>query len=394
MQNCEQDPTDPSFVQNPYPFYDRTRLNGSLFFWRDYDMVCATGYAAVNGLLRDRRFGREQLAEFRVPAPDHLAAHVAFESHSMLELEPPAHTRLRGLVVRAFTSRRINAMAAMIATLSVELIDEFPAGRFDLLSLYAEKIPVIVIARLLGVPEEMSDQLLRWSHDMVALYQANRSRQIEDTAVVATVEFSDFMRAYIDQRRKAPRDDLLSELIAAEQAGEKLSTDELISTAILLLNAGHEATVHAIGNGVKTLLEQSADSTALAPDQLDATIEETLRFDPPLHMFTRYVYEDISVFGHMFKRGDEVGLLLGAANRDPVQFDAPNTFDPARTRKPNVSFGAGLHFCVGAPLARLEMSAALPALFARHPHLRLAAPADYADRYHFHGLTRLMVTAD
>ena len=164
-------------------------------------------------------------------------------------------------------------------------------------------------------------------------------------------------------------------------------------TCILLLNAGHEATVHTIGNGVKTLLETRTPSATLAPDSVEATVEEILRFDPALHMFTRYAYEDIEVMGHTFRRGDQVGLLLAAANRDPGTWDQPARFDPSRPIKPLATFGAGLHFCVGAPLARLELQIALPILFTHHPTLALAAKPEYGDVYHFHGLRELRVTA-
>jgi len=392
MKTFAQDPTAQDFVQDPYPFYDRTRAAGPMFFWAEYDMPCVTGYGEVDALLRDRRLGREFPVEFQKPYPAHIETFAAFERRSMLEMEPPAHTRLRGLVMRAFTSRRIASMEGEIAALANQLIDEFPAHTFDLLAAFAEKIPVIIIARLLGVPDEMAPQLLRWSHDMVAMYQANRTRQTEDAAVVATDAFSAYMRGYVDERRKSPSDDLITTLIAAEEDGSKLSNDELIATSILLLNAGHEATVHAIGNGVNLLLAAKTTAKELtAPDRIDATIEEILRFDPPLHMFTRIAYEDLDLCGHPIKRGTEIGLLLAAANRDPAKFATPNTFRPSRTDQAHTSFGAGVHFCIGAPLARLEMKTALPILFARHPNLKLSQPVEFADRYHFHGLADLMV---
>jgi unspecific monooxygenase len=392
VQTLSQSPTDPAFVQTPYPFYDRARAAGPFFRWQDYGLVCTTSSAAVNAIFRDRRFGREVPAERRQPVPPHLAPFYAVEAHSMLELEPPRHTRLRGLVLRAFTSRRITALAPEITQLSHDLIDRLPDGEFDLLRQFGQRLPVIVIARLLGVPEAMSDDLLAWSNAMVGMYQAGRTRATEDRAVAATEAFVAFMRSYVEARRTDPRDDLITHLIAAEQDGERLTTDELITTCILLLNAGHEATVHSIGNGVKTLLETATPLAALAPDRIAATVEEILRFDPPLHLFTRHAYETVEMMGHTFHRGDEVGLLLAAANRDPGVWDAPGRFDPTRVVKPNASFGAGLHFCVGAPLARLELQIALPILFARLPRLRLAAPPRYADVFHFHGLDRLMVS--
>ena len=386
MQRFTQSPTDPDFVQNPYPFYDRLRASGDLAWWTDYGMPCATSHRAVHAILRDRRFGREIPAEMTQDIPDHLAPFYAVEAHSMLELEPPRHSRLRGLVLRAFTSRRIKALAPEITALTHERIDAFPKGApFNILSDFCQPIPVIVIARLLGVPDDMAPQLLRWSNAMIAMYQASRTRATEDAAAHAAKDFSDFLHSYIDSRRNDPRDDLITHLIAAEEAGEKLSTDELITTCILLLNAGHEATVHTLGNGIKTLLETDTR-------QIDErTVEEALRYDPPLHMFTRYAYGEITLFGHSFKRGDQVALLLASANRDPTQWAGAHRFDPTRAATQNTSFGGGLHFCVGAPLARLELQIALPILWDRCPNLRLADKPVYANTYHFHGLERLLV---
>lgn len=306
----------------------------------------------------------------------------------MLELEPPRHSRLRSLVLRAFTSRRIAGLRDGIGSLCHELIDQFPEGEFDLLDAFARPLPVTIIARLLGVPEEMGAKLLSWSNDMVKMYMAGRSRADEDAAVAATEAFVGFMRGYVEERRKDPRDDLITSLIAAEEDGERLTTDELITTCILLLNAGHEATVHTLGNGVKAMLEHG-----VVPDgPVEALVEEILRYDPPLHMFTRYAYEDIELCGHVFHRGDEIGLLLGSVGHDEHVNDTPEVFDPARAAATHLAFGVGLHFCVGAPLARMELQIALPILFERCQGLTLAGVPRYADIYHFHGLERLMVT--
>jgi cytochrome P450 len=384
MQTLRQPPTDEAFVQDPYPFYARARAAGPLVYWSDYAMPVATTHAAVNALLRDRRFGREPVTPRDIP--DHLAPFYAVEAHSMLELEPPRHTRLRSLVLRAFTSRRITALAPEIAALTHDLIDAFPEGSFDLLDAFCRPIPVIVIARLLGVPEAMAPELLRWSNAMVMMYQAGRGRADEDAAVAATIEFVAFMRSYIDRRRSDPRDDLISALIAAEEDGARLSTDEMISTCILLLNAGHEATVHTLGNAVKLALETGARP---GPDAAPF-VEEVLRYDPPLHLFTRWAYEDVEVHGHAFARGDGVGLLLASAGRDGAVYDDAERFVADRSDGPaNLAFGAGLHFCVGAPLARLEMQIALPLLFQRCPELTLTGPPRYADIYHFRGLEAL-----
>ncbi|MDX5358511.1 MAG: cytochrome P450 [Rhodobacterales bacterium] len=394
MQRLSQSPTDPAFVQDPYAFYDRARAFGPIFWWEDYDMPAAVSHAAVNAILRDRRFGREEPAEQRQPIPDRLAPFYAVEAHSMLELEPPRHTRLRSLVLRAFTSRRIAALGPEIAALAQELAAPLPRDApFDLLTGFAQPLPVRIIARLLGVPETMAPDLLRWSNAMVGMYQAGRTPAMEEAAVTAAQDFSDFLRAYVIERRAKPADDLITHLIAAETEGERLTTDELITTCILLLNAGHEATVHTIGNGVKALLQHKTGPEALAPDRIGATVEEILRWDPPLHLFTRWAYEDIEVMGHSLRRGDRIACLLGAANRDPRLYDAPHKFKPARADQGNLSFGAGLHFCVGAPLARLELQIALPVLFAALPGLHLSGKPRYANVYHFHGLERLMVHA-
>ncbi len=279
------------------------------------------------------------------------------------------------------------------------------AGEVDLLQAYATPIPVIVIAELVGLPVEDAHLLLDWSHKMVAMYQFGRTRAVEDAAVEATRAFSDYVRGHIAARRAQPADDLMSMLIAARDDGDRLSEDELVTTIVLLMNAGHEATVHAIGNAVATLLRFSADdeafAAALATGLSDsaaavAIVEETLRFDPPLHLFTRYVLEPLELYGTSFKVGDQIGLLLGAANRDPAVFPDPASFRLDRYRSgngtpPPMSFGAGIHFCIGAPLARLELATALPILFERLPGLRPSSSSIYRDAYHFHGLERLDV---
>ena len=388
------DPCEPAFFNNPYPAYHEIRAAAPVFKWEEYGYWCFARHDDVNALLRDRRFGRQILHVATreelgwTETPGHLKPFYAFEQHSLLELEPPVHTRLRSLVNRSFLSRQVERLRPAITSLSNGLLDRIEAkGEADLLTEFATPIPVIVICDLLGVPADMAQQLLTWSHDMVAMYQARRDAAIEEAAVRATIAFSDFMRTYIAERRKAPREDLLSELIRAEEQGAKLSEDELVTTAILLLNAGHEATVHAIGNAIKCLLEHN-----IRDGIGEGHVEEALRYDAPLHLFTRYALEDLEFAGIRLKKGETVGLMLGAANRDPERFAEPDRFDPGRDPNPHVSFGAGIHFCIGAPLARLELQVALPLLFQRFPRLALAAPPQYRNAYHFHGLEHLSVT--
>ncbi|MEM9855587.1 MAG: cytochrome P450, partial [Pseudomonadota bacterium] len=231
MQSFRQDPRDPDFVQNPYPAYDRARTLGEVVWWEEYGMAAAMTHGAVSAALKSRDMGRAPLAP--VVVPDHARAFYDVEAHSMLELEPPRHTRLRDLVLRAFTSRRIKELAPEIESLAHELCQTLPDGRFDLLREFAQPLPVRIIARLLGVPEGMAPDLLRWSNAMVAMYQAGRDHDTEKAAAKAARDFSDFLRGYIDARRTRPADDLITHLIAAEEDGEKLSPDELITTCIL-----------------------------------------------------------------------------------------------------------------------------------------------------------------
>ncbi|MGB0497939.1 MAG: cytochrome P450 [Rubricella sp.] len=387
LPDFRQDPREPEFVRNPYSAFARLRTLGDLVFWQEMGMPVAARHGVVNALLRDRRFGREN--PFPEPVPERLKPFYDIEAHSMLELEPPRHTRLRGLVVRAFTSRRVAAMRADIEAIAREAAAALEPG-VDLVRAVCEPIPVRVICRLLGVPEADAPDLLTWSHDMVAMYQVRRDRAVEDRAVAAATAFARYMRDHIERRRGAPGDDLISTLIAAEENGARLTTDELVTTCILLLNAGHEATVHGLANGLHAITARGLTERARQADP-DALTEEVLRFEPPLHFFARYAMEDVTVFGHRFARGDRVGLLLGSANRDERVFANADRFDPGRTTGPQIAFGAGAHFCVGAPLARLEIAIALPILLREIGGLSPAPESRWADTWHFRCLERLIL---
>lgn len=391
MDIVSQSPSDPAFVESPYAFYRTARALGDFVFWRDYGIPVATTSTAVNAVLRHPKMGREVPDTKRSAAKAHLAAFNAIEAHSLLELEPPEHTRLRKLVIAPFTRSRIQAIAPDISRIADSLIDGFPGGPFDLIEAYAQFVPALVIADLIGVHRDMVGQLVAWSHDMVAMYQTRRDDTIERTANRASKEFSEYVRSLIGERRKRPGEDLLSVLVSQDADGKKLTTDEIVSTTILMLNAGHEATVHAIGNAVRHLAGFSERKLALQPEHIAGTVEECIRFDPPLHMFRRHVYEDVTVLGQTFSTGDEIGCLLGSACRDDAVWPDGEIFDPFRLKRPNVAFGAGIHFCIDSPLAQLEMQIALPALFSRCPNLRIVEPPKVAKLYHFRGLERLMV---
>ena len=395
-------PRDPSFYQDPYPTYQRLHVEAPVVYWQEFDRWCFLRQPDVSAILRDRRFGRSishivsREALGWPPERAELKPFLDVDRFSMLDMEPPAHTRLRSLVQKAFMARQIERLRPRIAALSHELIDQIQASdQVDLLPAFATPIPVIVIAEMLGVPTEMSEQLLAWSHAMVAMYELAPSRAQEQAAVQAAAEFVDFLRDYVARRRRKPRDDLITKLIEAEEDGDRLTEDELISTCILLLNAGHEATVNVIGNGVLALLRHPDQLAQWRADGVSApsAIEELLRFDTPLHLFNRWVLEDLEFAGLALKQGMQVSLLLGAANRDGRVFDRPDQLILNRARNPHVSLGGGIHYCLGAPLARLELQTAMPILLARLPDLALAEQPRFKNSYHFRGLERLMVTS-
>jgi unspecific monooxygenase len=390
------DPKDPAFYSDPYRFYDEMRQRGGPVYWEQYSMWCLLNFDDVNACLRDKRFARLPPGTTHNSYPSHLDAFAATEQFSLLALEPPRHTRLRRLVNRAFVSRQVETMAGDIAALSHACIDRFEAdGEAELLSQFATPIPVTVIARLLGVPESSTDNLLEWSHAMVRVYTLIQSHEDELAANRASEAFIEFLHQQISECRKQPRADLLSHLIRLQSDPDGPTDDEITSIAILLLNAGHEATVHQMGNSIRSILLNPPDDKHWYKDAAAAEkiVDECLRYDAPLHLFTRYAQQDVELAdGVVVKKGEQVALLLGAANRCPHRFENANNFDTARQSNQNVTLGAGVHFCVGAPLARLELRIALSTLFERLPDLRLRNQPEYRNSYHFHGLESLQVT--
>ena len=389
---------DPAFYGNPNAVYAALHAHCPTFFWEERQQWYFTGYDHVNGLLRDRRFGRQILhiatrEELGMAEPlSHLKNFDLSERHSLLEIEPPEHTRLRTLVNRAFVSRHVEKMKPEIAELANRLVDGFQSkGEVELLSAFADIIPVTMISRMIGIPEEMGPQLLKWSHAYVRMYMFGRTREDEDAADAAAREFSDYVKSVIRERRANPLDDLLTHMIITEHKGQYLTDEELVSTTIVLLNAGHEATVHQIGNSVRVILESGYAPEDIFKDEAatERTVEETLRICAPVHIFQRFALEPAEIDGVSFQRGDKVAMILAAANLDPKKFSDPLAFKPDRQEAPNLSFGAGIHFCIGAPLARLELNIALPILFDRLPGLKLARTPEVKDVYHFHGLDKL-----
>ena len=390
------DPKDPAFFNNPYAAYVQMHERGGPVYWAEYALWCLTGFGEVNRCLRDKRFARLPPPGFkRQPYASHLSDFAASEQHSLLALEPPQHTRLRKLVNRAFVSRQVSTMEYEITALAHACVDSFEAcGNVELLSQFATPVPVIVIARLLGVPESSTDKLLEWSHAMVKVYTMTQNHQDELDANQASAEFILFLKEQIDAHRQHPDEKLLSHLISLQSEDNGPTDDEIISVAILLLNAGHEATVHQIGNAVLSILRNPPDNKYWFNDAsvADKVVAECMRYDPPLHLFTRYAQEDIELSaGVEVPAGTEIALLLGAANHCPVGFESPGEFKYDRHDANHLSLGAGIHFCVGAPLARLELRIALSVLFERLPDMRLATEPTYRNSFHFHGLESLQV---
>ena len=400
-RHVQLDIRDPAFYNDPYPTYAELQARCPVYFWEDYGLWTFTRHVDVTTILRDRRFGR-QITHIKTPEelgwdpePERLKPFYDVDRLSMLDLEPPAHSRLRGLVQKAFMARQIERLRPRIASLSNELIDKMMDGNScNLLDAFATPIPVIVIAEMLGVPAEMAPNLLEWSHAMVRMYEMERSAETEQAAVKAATDFSDYLRSHVKQRRKSPQDDLISKLIEVEEAGEKLTEDELISTCILLLNAGHEATVNVVGNGVLALLNNPEQLAAWRADESmsKTAVEELMRFDTPLHQFNRFVLEPLEFGGVNFKVGDQVALLLGAANRDSAEFENAQSLDLSRKHNPHVSLGGGIHYCLGAPLARLELQTSIPILLNRLPNLSIKETPQFRNSFHFHGLEELIVT--
>ena len=395
-------PDDPAFIADPYPAYAALRDLGPIHYDARTDHWLVTRHADVRALLRDPRFGRTYLhvaTHAEMGRPEEPPEHAPFWHvirNGMLDREPPDHTRLRSLVSRAFTPRTVERMRARVQAVVDGLIDDALAlGEFDLIAAIAEPLPVTVIAELLGVPEADRHRLRPWSSDICRMYEMKLSAEGARVAVEACVEFGDYLRDLARIRRAHPGEDLISGLVQVADQGDRLSDDELIGTCVLLLNAGHEASVNAAGNGWWALFRNPDQLARLRvePALAPRAVEELLRFDTPLQMFERWVLEDMEICGVPVPRGSELGLLFGSANRDPAAFDRPDTLDLARDPNPHLSFGAGIHFCLGAPLARMEAQIALEAIVRRMPGLALVEEPVWKEGYIIRGLEALQVRA-
>ncbi len=394
MADIQFNPMDPEFVADPYPMYHRLRTDdpvhhSALGFW------VLTRYDDVVAALRDPRLAKEAIASF---VAARFGAPVPAMGLSMLDRDPPDHTRLRGLVSKAFTPRVVEGLRPRIQQIVDGLLDGVTArGSMDLIEEFAYPIPVIVICEMLGVPVEDHERFKGWSLDIARgldLIWLGPESEVGRRSVAARQSLAEYFRGLIAQRRAAPRGDLLSGLIAAEEAGDKLNEVELLATCVLLLIAGHETTVNLIGNGTLALLRHRDQLQRLQrdPGLTASAIEELLRFDGPVQRTARIPSEDIVIGGRTIAKGEMVMPFIGAADRDPVQFPDPDRLDIGRADNRHIAFGWGIHFCLGAPLARIEGQIAISTLVRRMPKLELAtAQPEYRQSLTLRGLKALPV---
>ncbi len=391
------DLTDPKFIADPYPAFAAARSVGPVGWDAGLGMWLAFGHAACNAVLRERRLGR--LWRDRQPR-DTFAAFNLIHRNALLEMEPPDHTRLRRLVAAAFARGHVERLRPWVSEVAGRLADGLAdAGSdgspVDLLTGYAEPLPVAVIAELLGVPQADRPLLRPWSNAIVRMYEYERTGALETAAEQAAAEFVSYLRSLAELRRRRPVDDLISHLVGVRgEDGSRLSEDELVTTCILLLNAGHEATVNVTANGTLALLAHPEQWARLRADPtLVATaVEELIRYDGPLQLFERTAVETVEIAGARIEAGQKVAALLGAADRDPAVFAEPDRLDVGRADNPHIGFGAGVHFCIGAPLARVELQASFLTLSARLPGLALAAAPERRPEFVIRGLRSLPVT--
>ncbi|SOD71982.1 hypothetical protein SAMN05892883_1438 [Jatrophihabitans sp. GAS493] len=395
--STDLDFTSVDVIADPYPYFAEARSVAPVQWHETLGMWVTFDHAAASAVLRARTLGRIWSPRWpEVPMPDFELIH----RNSLLENEPPTHTRLRRLVAGAFGRGHVERLRPRIDELAAALADEVAeAGAdgtpVDLISRYAEPLPVQVIAELLGLPRADWGLLRPWSNAIVKMYEYDVSVEQRAAAEQASADFVGYLRGLVVTRRRDPGPDLISSLIAETDGdGARLTEDELITTCTLLLNAGHEATVNVVGNGVTALLNRPATLRQVRANAelVDSCVEEMIRFDSPLQLFERTATADTTIGEVTVAAGEKIAALLGAANRDPAVFDAPDEFQAGRERNPHLGFGAGIHFCVGAPLARLELHSSLQTLLQRFPALALAQQPRQRSEFVLRGVQSLPVT--
>jgi cytochrome P450 len=391
---------DPAFLADPYPVFDRLRAAAPV--WKaPAGRWLLTRYDDCSLLLRDRRFGKDYTdpeALTRRFGPTALEEPAVAElSHMMLMRDPPDHTRLRGLVSKAFTARRIESLRPRVRAMAHRLIEAvLPAGRMDAIADLAFPLPVMVICDLLGIPDADRDRFMKGSVSGGRLLDPAPPARAELDAANASIQASGaYFEALFEKRRREPADDLITQLVQAEEAGDRLTTAELRANVNLLFAAGHETTVNLIGNGLLALLRRPDQWRILrdAPSLIPNAIEEILRFESPVQAVSRVLAEPVDIGGVTLGRKEIVVAVLGAGNRDPAVFEDPHRLDVTRKDPNPLSFGGGIHFCLGAQLARIEAAEVFGAVLSRLPDLRLAEPerVQWRPSFALRGVTELPV---
>ncbi|MEY5023959.1 MAG: hypothetical protein RL569_872 [Actinomycetota bacterium] len=389
---------DPAFLEDPYPQLAELRKFGKPVWHEELGIFLAATHADSNAVLRNRSLGRI----FKPKEPsDQWDTFNWLHADSILDSEPPKHTRLRSLVMKAFNPKRIESMRPDVERITQGLLDEIEqklskTGQFDVIADFAEPLPVKVIASMLGFPDADEHLLRPWSQAIVKMYEVAPTEQDKLDAQKASAEFADYVHGLMLERKKNPGTDLITDLALVEEDGEKLNAHELIATCVLLLNAGHEASVNGFGNGFVAALRNEAQMSLIRenPDQHAATaIDEFLRFDAPLHLFERTATQDTEIGGVEISRGQKIAALLGSANRDEAVFENADQLDLTRDPNPHIGFGAGIHFCIGAPLARMEMTTSLPMLMKAHPKIELASEPKRRPTFVLRGYEAVFVTS-
>ncbi len=392
VPDCDLDLTAPDFVADPYPAFAQMRRKAPVAWHEPSQMWLAFTHDACNAVLRDRALGR--IWRDREPS-ERFEPFNLLHRNQMMEQEPPGHSRLRRKVSGAFARGHIERMRPRVTAIGSQLLAQVDPSAFDVLKDFAEPLPVLVIAELLGAPAADFAQLRGWSQAIVRMYEPTVPPEVEAAALAASREFADYLRALMRARSGDLRDDLLSDLLRAQRGADGLTEDEVVASAALLLNAGHEASVNVFGNGLVAVLSSSDQWRRLVSGEAapELAVEEMLRYDSALQLFERTATTDVTVAGVTVGAGQKVAALLGSANRDQTVFNHPDVLDTTRDPNPHLAFGAGVHFCLGAPLARMELAESLSLLATTFPSLSLAAEPVRRPTFVLRGYSSVPVTA-
>lgn len=389
----------PEVRRDPHPLYHRLRERSPMLHQPDLDEYLLTRWADCEAVLRDSRFSSNPAhqRQHRPLAERSFREQIAQAGgvSTLLFLDPPDHTRIRGLVSKAFTPRRIEALRPRIAEICTGLLDDASErGELDVVADLGYVLPVTVICELLGVPTEDRDQFGPWSSDASRLLDGMIDDATLQRGVLGLMQILNYLNHLFDERRSRPADDLISALLAVEEAGDSLSEDELRSIVLLLFIAGHETTMNLIGNGTWALLRHPDQLERLRADPtlIGSTVEELLRFDGPVHVTGRVATRDLEVGGQPVEAGQALILLLAAANRDPDVFPDPDRLDITRTDNRHLTFSHGIHYCLGAALARAEGQIAIGQLVERFPRIEVLEEPTYRDHFVLRGLNSLRVS--